>query len=299
MDTKHIISVALAVAVAAVVFSMVMVPTIGSATETEDTFTNDGLWRMKVIENEDTWTKTSGVAEWTYGTDDVISYGTNGAYNIALGDTWCVRANGTARGTFVAGTSSSAEVISANDVITISGSGITSVDTPAISGYGYSSSGDYVMTNPASATYVNSDTEIYATGWTEIEGTGGVICHITGSIDDGLTITGYSRYGATAFDSITISDEAINYETVSDHKDLYKINSITFTVTAPQTVDEVTTTYTQDITYTAYVAPYEVTAEKSVHADGITISLLNMLPILVAAGLLVGIIGVVFYKFRR
>lgn len=280
------------VVVGVVLVSTMLFPIISDVSATEKTLTNDGLWRMKEIENGDTWEKTSG-GTWSYNDDDVLNYGTNGVWNACLGDNWLVRCNGNARGTFVSGTSTGAEVIAATDVITISGSGINSTATPSITGYGYSATGEYVLTSPTVAPYVKSDTPLYATGLTEIEGSSGdVVIHFTGNIEDGLAVTGYARLGGVQFDSVTISDVVIDKTEVAGYVDLYVINAITFTITAPYTDNGETTTYTQDATYTSYVVPYEVTAELSQHLNDTELTLVGIIPLLVVIGLILGVLAI-------
>lgn len=256
------------------------------------TFTNDGFYRMKEIANGDTWVKTSG-GTWTYNTDDVIIY-SDGAFNMVLGDNWCVRANGTARGTFVSGGAQDTTVVSASDVITISGTGITSTDTPEISGYGGYSTGSYILTKPSVPVYVNSDTPIYATGTTEIPNSTPALFHIEGNIDDGVTITAYSTHSMTAYDSITTSNVEINYTAVDGYLDLYKLASITFDITAIKTVSDTPTTYTASATYNSYVVPYEVTADP----DNPTAykNLVSVLPLFALILLVAGAATLVYFK---
>lgn len=290
MNNK-LIPIVLTLVVGIILAGSVLMPVLNDATKTTDEFTNDGFYRMKEISNGDTWMKVSGGA-WTYNTDDSISY-TNGAFNMTLGDDWCVRANGTARGTFVSGGAQDATVVSADDVITISGTGISSSGTTTISGYGACSTGDYILTEPSTPVYVNSETQIYATGTTEISTSGSALFHIEGNIKDGVTITAYSLYTTTAYDSIETSNVVINYAPVSGYVDLYELTSITFDVTATKTIEGTSTEFTASATYNSYVVDYKVTAELSEHMTPGQIALLGAIPVMVIIALLMAAVGVV------
>lgn len=294
MDIKSISVALVAIMVGAVAFGA-MLPIFQDVTATEDTFTNDGFYRMKEIKNGDTWVKISG-GTWTYNTDDVIIY-SNGGYNMVLGDEWCVRGNGTARGTFVSGGAQDTTVVSANDVITITGTGISSNDTPAISGYGGCSTGSYLLTDPSKSVYVKPDTPIYATGTTEISASGSGLFHIEGTIKDGFTITAYSVYSTTPYDSITTSNVVVNYSPVSGYVELYKLDSITFDIEAVKTIEGTPTTYTTSATYNSYVVPYEVTAERAIHGDSGFNTIVNLIPLVIGMGLL--LIAVWWFVVRK
>ena len=292
MEKKDLIIGVVGLAVCVIVAATVLMPILSDATKTEDTFTNEGLWRMKPIENGDEWVKSGSTV--VYNTDDVLSYGNNGLLNIALGDDWCVRANGNARGSFVRSSSTAATVLAADDVITISGSGIISTNTPPITGYGFCSTGEYTLTSTTVAPYVNADSPIYATGVTFMEGGAtDIVCHFEGSIEDGITITNIDPYGSTPYDSVVFSDVVIDYEQVTSHVDLYKINKITFTATTTLSddVNEV------PITYTSYVVPYQVTAEKSQHLDSGSIAIINAIPIIIIVAMITMAVG--FFLVKR
>lgn len=289
---NKIIGLVITALVSVIVLAAVLIPVINDATTTEDTFTNEGFWRMKAIENGDEWVKSGSTV--VYNTDDVLSYGDNGLFNCALGDDWCLRANGNARGSFVRSSSTAATVLAANDVITISGSGIISTNTPPITGYGFCSTGEYALTSTTVAPYVNADSPLYATGVILMEGGAtDIVCHFEGSIEDGITITNIDPYGSTPYDSVVFSDVVIDYEQVTSHVDLYKINKITFTATTTSgtTVAEI------PITYTSYVVPYEVTAERAVHLSPAEIEILDILPVFIIIAVLIAAVAVV--AFRR
>ena len=277
------------VAVGILILAAALFPVINEATTTEHTFTNDGLWRMKSIENGDSWSYSSST--WTYN-DEVQTVQSAGAggYNALLGDEWCVRLSGQARGPTISGNASSLTAEAGE--ITITFTGIQGTLTQDLPGYGLYTSGDYILTAPAKAVYVKGDTQIYATGNSNVESTPCNI-HIAGTINDGVTITVMENRNSATLSNIEVTNVSINYEVVSGYVNLYKLNSITADVSFDATSGGETTSKSGSITYNSYIVPYQVTAELAVHASQDEIELLETIPVLITVGLIMGIVGVI------
>ena len=113
---------------------------------------------------------------------------------------------------------------------------------------------DIVMCKPVPQ-YVNSDSLISGAGVVNSpsQATKYWVAEFSGSIDDGITGQLYGQSTGVVPESTHIENATINYVPVDTHKDLYKINSITFDVVGEGGTDE--------ITFTIYMTPSEVTAE--------------------------------------
>lgn len=313
METKHIIAIAIAIAVGAITLSTVLVPAISMGTDTEDTFTNDGyLARMTFIDET-----TDGYSfAWDHTNPTVASVNGesvnlfNGSL-ISGADTFLARfgqdstgyyiqwvpSSGLATVSYSAGTGTADLTIEISDgtatiTRTPAGSGVgnETVNTIAISeGYAISSDGDYIMKSPNQKAYLNSDSRIYGMGLTTIDNVYYNGFYLDGTIEN-MTVEQFNPNPAT----YTISNVAVNYDTVSGYEDLYTLDSVTFTAT-----QIANSSIVKDCTYNYIVVPYEVTAELSVHASAPVIQIFNMLPIFVALGLIVAVIGVAYVKYRR
>lgn len=102
--------------------------------------------------------------------------------------------------------------------------------------------------------YINSDSLIDTTGLSHPANMDFYVIHLTGSMDDGMTINLYNQSSGAAIDDITVSNIAINTIEVEGYIDLYKLNSVTFTLTDTNEVSS-------DVTFTVYTVPAEVTAD--------------------------------------
>lgn len=151
---------------------------------------------------------------------------------------------------------------------------------------------DYVMTEYNTVAKMNGDSIIKAFGQTQLNTTSNpqlAIISITGNIDDGVNVSVLNSSTGAVIEGAEVSDLQINHTAVNNYINLYDLTSITFKVTYDSTVTAVT--------YSAYVVPSEVTAEKSVHPDGPLTVILNVLPLLAIAGLVTG--AVVWFINRK
>lgn len=275
--------------VMAVIFSA-MLPIMGEVTSAEDTFTNEGYYYMTDL-GEQTISYTFDGSKWTIDGEDaniIISDDTT----LIAGEEVIVRTTGLIRGKANLSPSTMEITVSATGITgtaTVSGN-TTSVNIVADIYYcAVIDKTDYVLTKYNTPTYLNENSEILADGMAGYKSGSACLFRIEGSINDGLTI--YIT-PSTLSDSLTITDLQFNYTKMGDYVDLYKVNSITFTTTFDNsTPDDPSDDVVRNQVFTSYVAPYEVTSEKTYHPDGPTTAILNMLPIIIGAGLLLGAIA--------
>lgn len=285
--------------VMAVIFSA-MLPIMGEVTSAEDTFRNDGWFRLSKIDDTApevtiVWDHTNPSVLTVNSVDIEMSQTGDIPFSIVADGDWALRyfydPDGVGSGIDCIGTSFNAEFsasTSDNTDMTISlNSGVATCtisgdDTPKTKSYTecfhISTDGPYTLKKPTSKAYVLDDSEIFGvgrTGWNK----GAYNSYVDGSIADDFTITILNR-------AFTVSDVNIVYSEVSAYEDLYLFDKITYVVSNTNEPPD-----THDTTYSQVVVPYEVTAEKVIHPDGPTTAILNMLPIIVGAGLLLGAIA--------
>ena len=103
--------------------------------------------------------------------------------------------------------------------------------------------------------------------------------YIEGTTDD-ITVT-----PATG---ITVSNVQVNTTAIPSLKDGVKLDSVTFTATDGEN--------TVDATYNRVIVPIEIIAEKAIHADDNTASIISMIPIILILGIVVMFVGVVLVR---
>ena len=274
---------------------MAFVPVFNEVTSTTDTFDNSGFARsqMKVLEDGDSWTRTDEV--WYYE-GDVVTSNKSGSYSILFTDNTVVREIANVRGTTVTYASnavSSLDVTEEDTTLEITYNG--SSNTTAFNyGFGAVPEGDYIMQGYNAGSYVLKDTVMYVTGVTSLTGANAseVLCTVSGSIKDGFTVNAVPVKNSTVTD-IVIGEITVNAAPVNGYVDLYTITNIQFTVSATFGVD----TVSYDATYSTFVLPKEVTAEKSIHGDMAFNTVIDIIPLVAGLGLLIG--GVVYFLGRR
>lgn len=300
MNTKSIIMSVVAIAVAVLVVVTCAIPIFTSATETERTFTNEGSFDLTYSQEDDVtffWDHTSPTTVTINDTVVNLPELVNGEQRTVLcGDSWLIRAGygNSLGGYFIQWYPASGNNILASELngldftAVCNGGTITVTDTQATpvtatSTYTYiyciSDEGNYVMKNPGESVYMNGDSEFYAMGLTNIGTYSSTGIKITGTIDDGADWSIFRGNPAL----FTFSNEEINYSEVAGYEDLYKLDSMTATVT----VDEVDA----DATYSYFIVPAEVTAELTVHPTDIQITLISIIPILMVLGIIVAAVG--------
>lgn len=288
------------VVVALVVFGAVM-PIFADTTQADDTFTNEGYFRMSKY----AWTDEFN-ATWDHTTptqitiNDVVqtlpSSIDQAGVSIIAGDNYFLRWHPSTTGGYVSLYYDGVALTTAsgNDgtdmTISLDSSGMlysVNSETPASRlvetvgpFYAVDSDGAYIMKYATGTAYLNSDSVIYGCGRTTVNS---VIIGtlVSGSIEDGATANVWRGDGVTA------GDVTISYTEIDNYVDLYEFTKMTFPVN--YTVDDVDTTST--LTYSFVVVPYEITAERATHPDGALTAILDLLPFLVGAGLVVGAVA--------
>lgn len=313
MNMKPIVAVAIALTVGIVTFSGVLIPAIESGVDTEDTFTNIGAFYVEVNPT-DTYTieydKATEVGV-VYINDEPLNVEFSTGYTILAIDNAILRLQSgdstiqyKGNGQYITGIKMLNITVSDGSISgtfqTLSNESPVSWPTTSYTKVFIASTEtqDNVMTYYTSANKgpvkMNGDSNIQAFGQTSLNTSGSPVLsliNISGNIDDGVTINVLNATTGVAIEGVTISNLSINADPVSGYIDLYNLTSITFTIT----YDGVTT----DVSYSAYVIPTEVTAEKSIHADASTILLFQTIPVFIVLGMIVAVVGVLYMKTRR
>lgn len=308
MDINKIVVPIIAIFVCSVVFVGVL-PIFENVTAETDVLTNDGLYRVEFL----TVDSEEKVIEWDHTNPGVITVDNvdltmqptgNIPYTLICGtESWFLRYNwngSNAGGIDMinenGGVQYSATIALGNDItITLNGGTATiqlSNEDNARSKtydtcYSISLTGDYVMKKPNKTAYMFEDSPIYIVGRSTWTG-GAVNVEIEGTIGDGVNITLLDK------PTWTISNEDIIYSEVNNYVDLLSFDSITFTITSP---DE--TPIVKDLVFSQVIVPYEVTAERSVHPDMTLSTLIELLPLVIVAGLVIGAVTWFLYYKRN
>lgn len=301
MDVKAFPALIVGVVVALVLAGAVL-PVFAETTSATDTFINDGYFRMTKANST-----SSAVISWDHLNPTVLTVNDidMNMSNLPVGVPLTIYASEEAivRYTFNSASDVSvnryglgyqnATVDNGKDVtITLTENGVNmiwgtnSVDGTATGVYYIDPNGAYTMKKSDAVANVDiNDSVLVLAGTTNISGA--VTLYGSGTIDDGINISVVA--GISEGDTYEIGDVTINYTLNSAYKDLASLTSIVF----PFTKNSTTTT----ITYSYFVVPYEITAEKAVHPDGPLTVILNVLPLLAIAGLVTG--AVVWFINRK
>lgn len=290
--------------VAVILALAVLVPVIQDTSASEDTLTNEGYFRLSSIEStsDDTitfmWDHTKPNMANINGTDIEINYPAVDVISISLvfSDTFTIRfykeygayscqaylpfsafvGASVANGTDLTATATGGTISVANTAATPA-TGSATYDTL----YYPDTNGSWIMKDKDKPAYVFPDsTIIVANGLTAV-GERVVGLYFEGNIEDGYDFTIY-RSNATESNVTSV------YSEVNEYKDIVALDKITFTLT--------TTDDSVDATYSYFLVPYEVTAERSVHVTPIEASLLGIIPLLVVIGIVIGAVWFIRQK---
>lgn len=314
METKQIMSLALAIAIGALVFSAALIPAISMATDTEDTFTNEGYYTMDKVASDSDFVLTmnygSPIIDISGKTIDMSQAGltTGKAYTIMGGDNFVLRympattpyvqyfGDQSVTPTFLTAVSAGSKVtVTVSDGSIVFASTDTSYSTPAtltLSENTYcinpEGKGAYTMKKADNTAYIVKDTDIIVLDGITSLATTDVGIFATGTIDGDLDASTFR--GTTTYD-VSFRDFEYTTTAVNGYEDLVKLEKVEFVATQNST--------DYDVTYSYFIVPTEVTAELSIHADSTTRAILNMIPIIAVLGLLIGIVTVGYMKFRN
>lgn len=299
MNTK-IVGISIAAFIGIVVLASVLMPILDDATATTDKFTNDGNYEITYTQTDNItliWDHTSPSSVSINGESITTPTLSNGEQRTILcGDDWIIRLGyGTSLGGYYiqwypsSGASILASQANELDLTVTCASGSVSVtdtaSTPntATGTYTYlyciADDGAFVMKNATDSVYMLADSEFYAMGLTNVGTFTSTGIKIIGTIEDGAT---WATFRGTDF---TFSNEEMVYEEVSGYKGLYKLTSMSATVTKE---DQSTTA-----TYSYFIVPAEITAEKAEHMTNGQIQLLEVIPVLIIVAILLAVIALV------
>lgn len=307
MEIKTIITVVIAGMLGALVFG-VMLPIFAETTSADTTFTNEGLPYIRATAEDNyrlVWDPATP-EKATVNEEEYIIWKTgDGTKNISLimiPDKGIIRYNMGSNGVLNSNQVVGLGTLNATNGFTFSYSNGTYTitnESQTITGtsteiYAIGNGGNYVLKNPTDRSYLVENSEIFGMGVTnviawnngfQIEGDN---FQIDGEIDN-IEVSTFSTGTAT----FTITNVADDLQMVNGYNGLYTLNKATFTTTGtPAEGDPVTV----NATYNYFLVPAEVTAEKTNHPNGATTALMNLLPILIGIGLVIGIAGVVLAR---
>lgn len=303
MDMK-IPAIAITASIVVIVMATVLMPILSDATETETTFTNEGYYTLEKYSADDSvtvsWDHTDPTVITVNDEDYTVNSPTGQWVSVIVGDDWYLRYIHTAANlvelqmSYGGAARISASTTNGYDISvvctggtatgTTSNSGST-VDTKTASYtdlYVISDSGEYFIMKDASVpASMMKDSEFLGVGQTSING-GAAVIKVEGSIEDGATVT---LVGSTVTANVDTDTVAVNATAKEGYIDCYDLSSITF--------DIITDGGTTHATYSYFIVPLEVTAEKSVHLDSNEIALLAAIPIMLIVALIIGIMALV------
>ena len=296
METKKIVMGVISIAVAIIVL-MSMIPIFTDAGASEDTFVNRGYFYVDSIEEDESITYHFEDGTLTINGTEVPSPSDNtypDGITIFFTEHITVRMDGSLmriKGQVNVGCTA-LDLTITNSTIT----GTYTATNTSTANWTYTkftgmvtSETNRVMSQPVPQ-YVNSDSLIETTGFTRAVGDYYVI-HVSGSIDDGVTVNLYTQGSGTIVTTVTVSNIQINYSPVNGYEDLYLVDNITFTLTKDDAIS--------NVTYSIYTIPAEVTAERSAHASPVESTLIGLIPLLMMVGILLTAVGLFIAKYRK
>ena len=291
----NVLTLIITLVVGIILAGSLLVPVLNDATKTSDTFTNNGLYYVDSLgENESVTYSCDSNGAYVDGVAITGDYATgySGGASIAYTENLVIRWGGTGsfalRGAYWAYTSGAEASITFNGNGTYTGNyGDTEINGTYSEFYGLVlSETDRVMTASTGHKYVNASSEINVSGLTNCTNIGSfIVFNVSGSITDGITIVGYNQTTGAELE-LTYTNVEVNKTEVAGYVDLYDVTSITFDVT--DTNDK-----TDSVTYTVFTIPTKVTAELSEHLTPGQISLMGAIPVMVIVALLMAAVGAI------
>lgn len=315
MEMK-IVGVSVAVVVSLVVLAGVLMPVLEDATAKSDTIENEGYFKVSKLASTDEGTVTiqwdkATMSNYILVNDEKVTISfppSTYGFSLIFGDNWDFRAYATTLGNAFNNVQFYRSIDGTNTVTaftltltsgtyslvaTISGSQST-VTGSYTAMYYPSNDGALVMKKMDAPAHIFADTEIYAFGLTDIKGSDGTATRsnvgyvVSGSIDDGFTVSNW-RVNTLAGDTLTHSDPVADYSTSAKWVDVLDLSKITFTTTATQ--DDASTD--TNVVYSYFLVPAEITADRLDPLTDGEISLLDAIPMIIIAAVLIGVVALV------
>lgn len=323
MDTKSIMAVIIGLMVSGLIL-VAFVPVFTEVTATEKTFTNEGYYTMDAVDES-----TSRVIEWDKSTPNTItidgepydmswtdlakSYTLIGSeevilrYEHNLNNTAGLQMFSTTAGsTYVSFHSGTASDAGTKVTVTLGSGAITFVSNgteplnKTVSDIGQDAyvinpdnTGEFsfIMKKANEPAYLLGDSTIRFIGVSVSSGPSGIAIYGIGSIEDGMTLS--TVYNSATVSDVTYSDPVPTYTEVSGYEDLYLLDKYEFTIS----YSDNGTPKTFNATYSYFIIPNEVTAEKSVHGDEVFNNIIDLIPLLAGVGLLMA--GLYYFISRK
>ena len=306
MDIKTISVAFVAIMVGAVAFGA-MLPIFQDVTATEDTFKNTGYFTVDKYTSDDSvivsWDHTKPGIVTVGDTEITVNSPINKWVSLVVGDNWYFRYVHTDTQTEIQMSYGGVSTIGAStqngkDFVLECENG-TATGTSYLSGevsttqtvayteiYVISENGEYYIMKDSDVTATMlKDSEFVGVGQTFISG-GACIIRIEGTIEDGATVTVIGSTSPATIDTDTIK---INATPKNGYVDCYNLTSITFDVN--------TSGGTTHATYSYFIVPSEVTAERAIHGDSGFNTIVNLIPLIIGMGLL--LIAVWWFVVRK
>lgn len=312
MESKNLLTLAITLTVGIILAGSLLMPVISDATTTEKTFENEGYFFMDKISSTDedthtiTWAASTPNIIVVDGTNmDIASFGLPSGFasvTIFATETDIIRLGANNDGTSlnwvqVRGSTWYYSSSTTSFTATIAGGDLTAVLDGTTRATTYTDAylidkdenGAYVMKKSDEKAFMLADSEFYNIGVTNIT-SGFIILKVEGNIES-ATVTPLTISPET-FSTPTISDEEIVKNTVNGYKDLYQFDKLTFTAS----YNDGTNDKTIDCVYSYVIVPASVTAELTNHLNPGEIAIMNALPVLIIAALVVMAAGALYLK---
>ena len=291
------------ITIAIIVCAVVLIPVVQESSQTHDTYINDGYTRMAEHSDETviTWTPSVDRTVIKINGEDyslsVFPKTWNTSYSIAFADDFILRVymdgvgpqsiqiwqSGYRVGATSTSTYTTTFTISSTTLSYNSGApdATTSTFTHNNDYFVMDKDGDMIMKKKDTPSYLLEDSSIiYAGGVSYIDSSIVSGLYFEGTVND-VTVT------PMAGSAVTVGDSTATYTTITDHIGLILLSAIQFDTTYND--------YVVHQTYNYFLVPYEVTAEKAIHADATTIQLINVIPILVVISIVMLAVGTMIY----
>lgn len=310
MDNK-IVMISIAAVIGIIVLGSVLMPILDDATTVNETFTNEGYYTLDKVTSDTnaviTWNTTTPTTLTVNDTTlDMTEIGSGRSYTIAGSDTFVLRyldnntnvflqCFGTKYTSVIANGENSIDV-----TITISGGTLNFYatdggDSPINEDYSIgtdcyminpTNTGDYVavMKKADVPAYVLNDSTFTLIGVSISDYSSGIALYGKGSIDDGVTVS--TLYKPNSVTTVTYSEPVITDEELTAYNDLYSLDKIQFNITRDNQSPVA-------VTYSYFIVPAEVTAERSVHFTDGQNAIFAAIPVMIILAVLLGVVALV------
>lgn len=295
MDLSKITTGIILVVVSVILAGVLVIPVIQDVTASEETFTNEGYYSMDKLDTTASlvivW-DSSEPAQLTIGdkTVDMSFAVADLGYTFVGSEEFAIRYSKTGGGNAIIQGFGSEYFNQGNGTevtVTIAGGSVaihtnrSDIEGGVTTTYTYSDSiyvinpndtGEYsyVMKKAGTNAYVNGDSSVYFIGTTYVESTKVVAIYGDGTINDGMTL---ETIGLRNITTASYSEPVATYTAVSGYEDLYALDKYEFTITYDGSE--------YDATYSYFIVPAEITAEKSQHLDSSQAVILGVVSVLV------------------